>query len=83
MKHICVGKLTIIDSDNGLSHGRHKSHYLNQCWNIQENAFDNVVCEMVSILSRPLCVKDHTGNTADVISVPGKPQRVCNTFSVF
>ena len=57
---------------------------------------------MVSILSRPLCVKDHTGNTADVIqiqiqiqkkfiatntliyiSVPGKPQRVCNTFSVF
>ena len=31
--HICVGKLTIIGSDNGLSPGRY-SHYLNQCWNI-------------------------------------------------
>ena len=28
--HICVGNLTIIGSDNGLS----PSHYLNQCWNI-------------------------------------------------
>ena len=28
--HICVGKLTIIGSDNGLS----PSHYLNQRWNI-------------------------------------------------
>ena len=28
--HICVIKLTIIGSDNGLS----PSHYLNQCWNI-------------------------------------------------
>ena len=25
---------------------------------IQENAFENVVCEMVAILSRPQCVKD-------------------------
>ena len=72
--HTCVGKLTIIASDNGLS----PSHYLNQCWNIvnwtlgnklqwnfngnsyifiQENALENVVCEMASILSRPQCVK--------------------------
>ena len=28
--HICVSKLTIIGSDNGLS----PSHYQNQCWNI-------------------------------------------------
>ena len=28
--HICVNKLTIISSDNGLS----PSHYLNQCWEI-------------------------------------------------
>ena len=29
--HICVGNLTIIGSDSGLSA---PSHYLNQCWNI-------------------------------------------------
>ena len=69
--HICVGNLTIIGSDNGLSSGRSApSHYLNQCRNIinwslrnklqwhfnrnsnifiQENAFENVVCEMATI----------------------------------
>ena len=31
MTHICVGNLTTIGSDNGLSA---PSHYLNQCWNI-------------------------------------------------
>ena len=31
--HICVGKLTIIGSDNGLSWTA-PSHFLNQCWNI-------------------------------------------------
>ena len=33
--HICVSRLTITGSDNGLSPGRRQlSHYLNQCWNI-------------------------------------------------
>ena len=35
--YICVGKLTIIGSDNGLALGAGwpaPSHYLNQCWNI-------------------------------------------------
>ena len=32
--HICVGNLTIIGSDNGLSPGTAPSHYLNQWWNI-------------------------------------------------
>ena len=31
--HVCVGNLTIIGSDNGLSPGG-RSHNLNQCWNI-------------------------------------------------
>ena len=34
LTHICVGKLTIIGSDSGLSPGRTPSHYLNQMWNI-------------------------------------------------
>ena len=34
MTYTCVSKLTIIDSDNGLSPGRLLRHYLNQCWNI-------------------------------------------------
>ena len=32
--HICVSKLTIIGSDNGLSPGRRQAIYLNQCGNI-------------------------------------------------
>ena len=32
--HICISKLTIIGSDNGLSPGTAPSHYLKQCWNI-------------------------------------------------
>ena len=82
--HICVGKLTIIGSDNGLSLERCQavawtvpSHYLNQCWNIvnwtlgnkpqwnfnqnsniliEENTFENVVCEMLFISSQSQCV---------------------------
>ena len=64
---ICVGNLTIIDPDNGLNQCcdivnwtlRNKLE-----WNfnrysyifIQENLFENIVCEMASILSRPQCV---------------------------
>ena len=32
--HKCIGNLTSIGSDNGLSLGRPPSHYLNQCCNI-------------------------------------------------
>ena len=76
--HICVVKLTITCSDNGLSPERRQSHYLNQCCNIvdwtlgnklqlnfnrnsnifiEENMFENVVCEMLFISSRPQYVK--------------------------
>ena len=70
MTHICVNKLTIIGSDNGLSPGRHQAiiwtnagillirilgtnftEILIKNWYIfiEENAFENVVCEMASI----------------------------------
>ena len=55
--HICVGNLTIIVSDNGLSPGRHQAiiwtnavrerplnlitHSLNQCWNIVDWTLGN------------------------------------------
>ena len=32
--HICIGKLTISGSDNGLSSWSPPSHYQNQCWDI-------------------------------------------------
>ena len=70
MTHICVSKLTITGSDSGLSPGRRQAIIVN--WTlrkklqrnvnrnsyifIQENAFEGVVCEMASILSRPQCV---------------------------
>ena len=78
MTHICVGKLTTIGSDNGLSPGRRQAIIWTIAgillfrplgtkfkWNlnrnsyvfIQENSFENVVCEMAAILSRPQCVK--------------------------
>ena len=74
MTHICVGRLTIIGSYNGLSPGRRQaiiwtnaellfigplgtkfSEILieNSYIFIQENTFENVVCEMAAILSRP------------------------------
>ena len=76
--HICVGKLTTIGSDNGLSPGRRQAIIWTndrilligplgtnfseiliaiETFSLQENAFENIVCEMASILSRPQCVK--------------------------
>ena len=73
MKHICVGKLAITGSDDGLAPGRRQaiiwtnaavllirtlgtnfSDILSEI-NIFSNAFENVVCEMASIFSRPEC----------------------------
>ena len=63
--HICVAKLTIIGSENGLSPGRRQSIVWTNAGillirtlgtnlsEILENAFENVTCEMVSIWFRP------------------------------
>ena len=75
--HICISKLTIIGSDNGLSPGWSQAiiwtndgilligpletnfsqivFFFSNIF-IQEKAFENFVCEMVSILSLPQCV---------------------------
>ena len=71
--HICLSKLTIIDSDNGLSPSRRQAIVwtsdgillIYPHWNanqnsyilIQENAIENIVRKMAAILSRPQCVK--------------------------
>ena len=74
--HICVSKLTVVGSDNGLSPGWRQAIIwindgillirplglqwnLKQNWHIfiQENAFENIVCEIAAILSRSQCVK--------------------------
>ena len=77
MTHICVCKLNIIGSDNGLSPGRRRAIIWNNAGIllieplgtnfghlkrnsyifILENAFENIVCEVASILSRSQCVK--------------------------
>ena len=69
--HICSSKLTIIGPDNGVSSGLNQywniviskfreKNQINLWQNshdfIQENAFENDVCEMVANLSRPQCV---------------------------
>ena len=88
--HICVGKLTIIGSDKGLSPGRRQAIiqtndgillFVNLTlrnkfqWNlkrnlyifIQENAFETVVYEMASILSRPQCINVPWANVHDQV----------------
>ena len=70
MAHICVSKLIIIGSENGLSPGRRQANIwtnagilligppgtnFNEILN-QENALENVVWKTAAILSRPQCV---------------------------
>ena len=70
--HLCVSKLTIIGSDQATSHYLNQWWNIvnwnltnKPQWNlnrnsyifIQENAFENVICEMTAILSQPQCVK--------------------------
>ena len=75
--HICVSKLTIVGSDNGLSpcrcqsiiwtnagilliwtSGTNFSEILSEIheFSFKKMAFENIVCEMASILSRRKCV---------------------------
>ena len=71
MRHICISKLTIIVSDNGLSPGQRQAIIwtnagilligplgtnFSEILIIQENAFDNVAWKMVAVLSGPQCV---------------------------
>ena len=66
--HICVSKLTVIGSDNGLSPERRRANIwtnagillfgtLGTHFSEILNAFENIVCETAAILSRPQCVK--------------------------
>ena len=69
-----VGNLTITDSNNGLSPGRHQAIiwtngrillivYLGTSFGdfiFYGNTFESVVCEKADILSRPRCVNDHS-----------------------
>ena len=68
--HICVSRLTVTGSDNGLSPGRRQAIIwtndgilligplgTNCSENFIEIAIESVVCEMAAILSRSQCVK--------------------------
>ena len=75
--YICVSKLTIIGSDNGLSPGRRQAIIWTNAGillirplgtNFNENASENVVCEIAFILSRPQCVKSHGSKLIPVIA---------------
>ena len=70
--HICVGKLTIIDSDNGLSPGRHQSiiwtnvgilligplatHFKEILIGIQRFSFKKMHLKMAYVKWRPFCL---------------------------
>ena len=64
--HKCISKVAIIGSDNGLSPGRRQAIIWTNAGilstgllgtSFKENAFENVVCKIVAILSWPQCVK--------------------------
>ena len=65
--HICVGNVSIIGSDNGLSPARRQATIWTNVGILlgtnfsdiffQVHAFENVVSKMAAILSRPQCVK--------------------------
>ena len=68
--HICVNKLAIIGSDNGLSPGRRQAIIwtnILECIFIQENAFESVVRKLAAVLSRPQCVKHVWGPRGFII----------------
>ena len=89
MTHICVGNRTIIGSDNGLSHYMNQfwnivnltlrnklqwNNHRNTTIFTEENASENVVCEMASILSRPQCLKRTTISLSSyVLELPRHP----------
>ena len=93
--HVCVRKITIIGSDNGLLPGQHQAIIWTNAgillirilgtnfreilskihtFFIQGNAFQNVVCKMAAIVSRPQCVK----REIDQYLVTTKHNKVCN-----
>ena len=82
--HIYFNKLAIIGPANGLSSGRRKAiiwtnwnirnklqwnHKRNLYIFIQENVFENVVCEMAAMLPQPQCVK----SLFSLVAVPRCP----------
>ena len=91
---VCVfSKLTIIGSDNGLSHGRRQAIIWNnagilligpigtnfgeilneiETFSLETMHFENAVCKLTAILSRPQCVniKRFTGADVAVTYVP-------------
>ena len=62
MTHICVSKLNIFGSNNGLSPGWRQTII------IQEHLFENVVWTMEAILFRPHCVNSLCTNNAHMTS---------------
>ena len=76
MTHICVGKLTIIGSDNGLLPGRRQAIICTNAGILRTN-FNEILIEiytiwkMAAILSRPQCVKDHFSGIGAVMQIWG------------
>ena len=90
--HICVRKLTMIGSDNGLSTGRRQAIIwtnagilfigplganFSDILIIQDNTLEHVVCEMASVLSLPQCVNHYTTQTVYIFRVLNVHQLWC------
>ena len=89
MMPICIGKLIIIGSDNGLSLGKATSHYLNQRWLIVNwTNFSEIRNEILTFSFKQLHLKLSSAKMAAILSQPqyvkaaiGKP--LPNPTSIF
>ena len=74
--HICVTRLQYNHHCWGIVNSNKLQCNLKRssCVFIQENAFENVVCEMASILSRPQCVDDTVDYAVEIRIIDA---RVC------
>ena len=69
---ICVSRLTIIGSDNGLAPSRPPSHYLNQCWLIANwtpgNKFQWIWIEILSFSFKKMHLQMLSAQMAAILS---------------
>ena len=85
--HVCVGNLTIIGSDNGLSPGRRRAitwtnvgilligplgtNFSEMLIEIHTFSFKKIHWKMAAILSRPQCVNSLRQNDTNIITIIG------------
>ena len=83
----------IFETNDDLSLNEHRGTNLSEIWIsffnifIEENAFENVICEVASNLSRPQCLKNRSGgrfkNTYELLNLRALKFSYANKIHIF